>query len=222
MLCVGVGLDSLELMQSFVRCIVLEMNIYRTKFCWCNQNRVSFPLSCLALYFGWHMECEILFVHEQRKVTIWTACFAYTFPLVLFDKITKQRSVQQPWNHVKTTLRMHYNMLSDNGSENTTHWNIFWTLTHVTIVITITQGCCYCCRRCQSHRYQHHHHHYCCCYYYQCRFETFLSGNVHVFCICVSVYPNILLSTALILSTFLYLHGWYIRAFNCIYNQIKP
>lgn len=32
---------------------------------------------------------------------------------------------------------MHYNMLSDNGSENTTQWNIFWTLTHVTIVITI-------------------------------------------------------------------------------------
>lgn len=41
------------------------------------------------------------------------------------------------WNHVRTTLRMHYNMLSDNRSEKT-HWNIFWT------VDSCNHRCCWC------------------------------------------------------------------------------
>lgn len=95
-------------------------------------------------------------------------------------------------------------MLSDNGSENTTHWNIFWTLTHVTIVITImvvivvavAEAIAAATITAVAATY--------------CRFHTLRnalqSGNVHVFCafVCMCMRINILLSTALILS-FLYL-----------------
>lgn len=75
---------------------------------------------------------------------------------------------------------MHYTMLNDNGSKNTTHWNIFWTLTHVTIVITVIVVIAVPVTVAAAATG-----------WYQCRFQTLpnalQSGNVHVFCICVSV-----------------------------------
>lgn len=76
---------------------------------------------------------------------------------------------------------MHYNMLSDNGSENTTLIGTYFGRWLMLPLLLLLQGS----RRCQSHRYQYHNHHYSCCCYH-CRFQTFQSGNVHVFCVCMS------------------------------------
>lgn len=116
------------------------MNIYRTKFCLCNQNRGSLSLSPILCSSAgiWSAKYYLYMSNEKLQFELHvlpTHCHWYCSTK---SQSSVRFSVQQPWNHVKTTLRMHYNMLSDNGSENTTHWNIFWTLTHVTIVITIT------------------------------------------------------------------------------------